>query len=66
VAKKAKADKQKAGSEGALKRKEYERELERLHVELVTLQEWVKSTGAKICIVFEGRDLMFFFPGAQC
>jgi len=39
-----------------LKGKEYLRELARLHVELVHLQEWVKSTGAKICIVFEGRD----------
>jgi polyphosphate kinase 2 len=39
-----------------LSRKEYERELARLHVELVKLQEWVKATGAKICLVFEGRD----------
>ena len=39
-----------------LKRKEYEAELAKLHVEVVRLQEWVKSTGAKICIVFEGRD----------
>ena len=39
-----------------MKRKDYERELARLHVELVKLQEWVKSTGAKVCIVFEGRD----------
>jgi polyphosphate kinase len=39
-----------------LKGKEYRRELARLHVELVRLQEWVKSTGAKICILFEGRD----------
>jgi polyphosphate kinase 2 len=39
-----------------MKRKEYEREMRRLHGELVTLQEWVKATGAKICIVFEGRD----------
>jgi polyphosphate kinase len=36
--------------------KEYQRELTKLHVELVKLQEWVKSAGAKICIVFEGRD----------
>ena len=56
MAKKEKADRQQSGSDGALKRKDYERELERLHVELVKLQEWVKSTGAKICIVFEGRD----------
>ncbi|HEX5064876.1 MAG TPA: polyphosphate kinase 2 [Myxococcota bacterium] len=39
-----------------MKRKEYEEELEKLHVELVSLQEWVKSTGAKVCVVFEGRD----------
>src|SRR6202162_4980665 len=39
-----------------LKGKGYERELERLHVELVKLQEWVKHKGLKICIVFEGRD----------
>ena len=39
-----------------LKRKEYEKELEKLHVELVNLQEWVKVKGLKVCIVFEGRD----------
>ena len=39
-----------------LERKAYERELERLHVELVKLQEWVKASGAKVCILFEGRD----------
>jgi len=39
-----------------LKGKAYEAELERLHVELVTLQEWVKHKGLKVCIVFEGRD----------
>ena len=39
-----------------LKGKDYERELEKLHVELVKLQEWVKYKGLKICIVFEGRD----------
>ena len=50
VAKKEKADTKKVGSEGAMKRKDYERELERLHVELVTLQEWVKSNGAKISV----------------
>ena len=43
-------------STGKLKGKEYEKELAKLHVELVQLQEWVKATGAKICIVFEGRD----------
>src|SRR5258705_13843896 len=39
-----------------MKRKEYEAELEKLQGELVAMQEWVKSTGAKVCIVFEGRD----------
>jgi polyphosphate kinase 2 len=36
--------------------KTYERELRRLHGELVALQESVKSSGEKVCIVFEGRD----------
>jgi polyphosphate kinase 2 len=39
-----------------MKRKEYEREMRLLHGELVAMQEWVKASGAKICIVFEGRD----------
>ncbi len=39
-----------------LKSKDYLKELRKLHVELVKLQEWVKAKGAKICIVFEGRD----------
>lgn len=36
--------------------KEYRRLLRPLHSELVQLQEWVRSTGARVCIVFEGRD----------
>src|SRR5690348_17746431 len=39
-----------------LSRKEYEKELGKLHEELVKVQEWVKDKGKKICIVFEGRD----------
>ena len=39
-----------------LPRKVYEKELARLHVELVKLQEWVKHKGLKVCVVFEGRD----------
>ncbi len=39
-----------------MKQKEYQHELRRLHAELVAVQEWVKDTGAKVCIVFEGRD----------
>jgi polyphosphate kinase len=43
-------------SELKMKRKMYEHELRRLHGELVAVQEWVKASGAKIVIVFEGRD----------
>ncbi|MET0415880.1 MAG: polyphosphate kinase 2 [Actinoplanes sp.] len=39
-----------------MKNKEYQHELRGLHGELVALQEWVKDTGAKVCVVFEGRD----------
>ena len=45
-----------AGPPPKMKRKEYEREMRLLHGELVAMQEWVKASGAKICIVFEGRD----------
>jgi polyphosphate kinase 2 len=41
---------------GPLKRKAYEKELKKLHIELVKLQEWVRHEGKKVCIVFEGRD----------
>ena len=39
-----------------LKRKVYEKQLELLQVELVKLQEWVKYSGARVVVVFEGRD----------
>jgi polyphosphate kinase len=45
-----------SGQASKMNRKAYEREMRLLHGELVAVQEWVKSTGAKICIVFEGRD----------
>ena len=45
-----------AGPPAKMKTKEYEREMRLLHGELVAMQEWVKATGAKICVVFEGRD----------
>jgi polyphosphate kinase 2 len=47
------------GDDGApkpLKAKAYDKELKKLHVELVMLQEWVKREGLKVCVVFEGRD----------
>ncbi len=39
-----------------ISRKEFDKEMEKLQVELVKLQEWVKASGAKICVLFEGRD----------
>ena len=39
-----------------LKRKQYEKELARLHVELVKLQQWVVEKRLRICVIFEGRD----------
>ncbi|CAN5317407.1 hypothetical protein BH10CYA1_BH10CYA1_54860 [soil metagenome] len=39
-----------------LSRKEYEAELDKLQIELCYLQQWVKETGERVVIVFEGRD----------
>ncbi|MEV0285894.1 MULTISPECIES: polyphosphate kinase 2 [unclassified Kribbella] len=41
---------------GRLPKKVYERELLRLQAELVKLQEWVRTEGARVVVVFEGRD----------
>ena len=41
---------------GKLKKKVYEKELSRLQIELVKMQEWVKHTGYRAVILFEGRD----------
>ena len=43
-------------AKGSLSEKDYQKELARLHVELVKLQEWVVHKGLKVCVVFEGRD----------
>src|SRR6187399_2698441 len=42
--------------ETKFERKTYEKELAKLHAQLVKLQEWVRHEGLKVCIVFEGRD----------
>ena len=39
-----------------LSSKDYNHELKKLHVKLVTLQQWVVKKGLKVCILFEGRD----------
>ena len=41
---------------GKLSRKEFEKELAKLQTELTRLQAWVKDKGARIIVVFEGRD----------
>ena len=43
-------------SVASISNKVYEKELKRLHVELVKLQRWVVAKGIKVCLVFEGRD----------
>ena len=46
-----------AHADGKMKQKVYEKELHKLQVELCRLQDWVKETGARIIILFEGRNL---------
>jgi polyphosphate kinase 2 len=53
---KKKAGKGAADGGGKLKTKQYNKEMRKLHVELVKLQEWVKHKGLKVMVVFEGRD----------
>jgi polyphosphate kinase 2 len=64
MAKKDKKEKRKSGdkatgsasAKGKMKRKDYESELEKLQVELVRLQAWVRHAQARIIVIFEGRD----------
>ena len=46
----------KDGAAVGLSTKVYEKELRRLQVELVKLQEWVRASGARVAVIFEGRD----------
>jgi polyphosphate kinase 2 len=39
-----------------VKRKEYEAKLDELHMELVKMQYWIKATGKRLVVLFEGRD----------
>jgi polyphosphate kinase len=52
----AKSDSADEAAAARLSNKDYERELKKLHVELVKLQQWVQAKGLKVCILFEGRD----------
>ena len=53
--KKHESAEEKAAS-GKMKRKEFEKELAKLQVELVRLQTWVRAKHARVVVVFEGRD----------
>jgi polyphosphate kinase 2 len=44
------------GANEPMKRKEYEQELRKLQAELCALQEWIKQSGERVIVVFEGRD----------
>jgi len=39
-----------------IKRKEYEKVLEGLYIELIDLQRWIIATGKRVVVIFEGRD----------
>ena len=54
--KKRKKKKENGNGKDELKKKFYEKELERLQTELVKLQYWVKEEGLRIVVLFEGRD----------
>jgi len=47
---------ERSGPAEKLKRKEYEAKLDELQMELVKMQYWIKSTGKKLAVIFEGRD----------
>ena len=51
-----KKDRQRASRKTVLSRKEYDKELRRLQVELVQLEEWVRHRGLRVVVLFEGRD----------
>jgi polyphosphate kinase 2 len=55
-AKKAKKNKTNRGHEKRMPKDLYEAELERLQIELVSMQQWVIATGTRVLVIFEGRD----------
>jgi polyphosphate kinase 2 len=52
----AKKKKIEAVESAKLTTKDYEKQLKKLQAELCTMQEWAKATGARIILLFEGRD----------
>ena len=53
---KKKKEEEKSEERVKLSSKDYERELAKMHGELVKLQQWVAHKGLKVCVIFEGRD----------
>ena len=51
-----KKDGQRAPRKGVLSRKDYDRELRRLQVDLFQLEEWIRHRGLRVVVLFEGRD----------
>lgn len=49
-------DKKEENQKDKISKKAYENEIEKLNIELVKLQEWVRYKGMKVVILFEGRD----------
>src|SRR4030088_2288616 len=47
---------QKGSRKGVLSRKDYDKELRRLQVELLQLEEWIRHRGLRVVVLFEGRD----------
>ena len=56
MSKKASSPSSEDGCSKGLSTKVYDKELRRLQVELVKLQEWVRTSGARVAVLFEGRD----------
>ena len=52
----SKQSKSKKNNIKKLSKSHYESELQRLHFELIKLQEWVKKSGKRVALIFEGRD----------
>jgi polyphosphate kinase 2 len=47
---------EKASEPRVLSKKQYEKQLEKLQIELVHMQDWIKASGARVVVLFEGRD----------
>ena len=54
-----------SGKKGTLKVRQYEKELAKLHVEVVKLQEWVKAKGAKVLTIEQSDKVLVDYGGSQ-